>query len=546
MSIRRALVASVMSAVLCGAPAQLNGFYTIHPQRLPSATNFQTIAGAMSVLRTAGVTGPVVLEMYDDAGPYSETHTFYASPHATLGNNLPLGNNQCTLLLSQFPGVSATNRVTFRAAPGERPVLDASGKACGVYFNGADYVTLEGLEIRNATHDGVSLYAGVGQNSVGNEVKRCVIRDCGAVGIACIAATGGVVSDTLIQGNLFSDCMQSGGLPNNTFAGSARDGYVACRRDTNTQVIFNTFLVGTLNGASLTFTPWVVGQNVASAGTSGLVKIEGNLFVKTTASGTFLRFATPGTAPPALPAGLDRNVYWSPPGIGGDFALYGSPSSPTTLATFAAWQVAFGVDAASAFVDPLIGGPLAPPHNLLAGSPCIGAGPTTFGATVTTDLAGHPRDAAPDVGCDEFVGNPAATITYVGSGCAGGSGLFQTLLAAGRPALGNASFALTTPRANANTTIVLFVAFAFDDPALFFGFGCRLYLSQASLASLLGTPYYPFAVDMTLPGGGYVLPLPLPNDQALAGFSVNVQTAMFDAGAPLGFTLTNALSATLN
>jgi hypothetical protein len=540
MSIRRTLTLGVMSVLAGAAPSQLSGLYTVHPQRLLSATNFQTLAGATSALRTQGVSGPVAIEIYDDAGPYVESQTFYAPFHATLGQNLQLGNNQCVLLLGQFTGVSAVNRVTFRAAPGESPVIDATGKACGIYFNNGDFITLEGLEVRNATFDAINLYTASTQNALSNAVRRCRIADCGGVGVLCYGNSGAVV-DTLIEGNLFSNCMMTGG---GSFSGSARDGYVACRRDNNTQVLFNTFLVGTLASSSVTFPPWVVGVHPSNSTQTGVTKFEGNVVVKTVSTGVVLRFIAPTGAGPTLPATCDRNVYWTP--NGGDFAGTGTFGAPIAHPTFAAWQTASGLDALSVVADPLFAPVGSPAFHLASNSPCIGFGPTTYSGTVTVDHNGYPRDAAPDAGCDEFVGNPAAEVLYVGSGCAGGSGLFQTLLAVGRPALGNSAFALGMPRAPGGTTVVLFVAFAFDQPPLFFGSGCRLYLSQASLASLIGTPYYPFAVDTSPPGGGYLLPLPLPNDAGLAGITVDVQGAMFDAGAPLGFTLTNALAATMN
>src|SRR5262249_15254522 len=144
-----------------------------------SASNFPSLTAAVAALNAAGVAAPVFIDVYDDAGPYTEAFPFTTS-------NGPFPPSTAGLAFAQWPGVSSRNRLTFRAGPGEAPVIDAAGNAFGVYWNGADEVTLEGFEIRNAPFDAISLYAeaSVGQ-ALDPVISGCRIHDCGGAGV-CI------------------------------------------------------------------------------------------------------------------------------------------------------------------------------------------------------------------------------------------------------------------------------------------------------------------------------------------------------------------------
>lgn len=76
---------------LTGAQAQMSGVYTVNPSAAASATNFQTLATAMSSLQTNGVSAPVTIDIY--SGTY-------------------VGN---IALSSTIAGTSATNTVTFKS-----------------------------------------------------------------------------------------------------------------------------------------------------------------------------------------------------------------------------------------------------------------------------------------------------------------------------------------------------------------------------------------------------------------------------------------------
>jgi hypothetical protein len=534
--IRRLVAAFTLHAVAASVPAQLSGHYTIHPLRPVSATNFQNLYSAVDALDASGVSGPVVFELYDDGGPFTDPMTFYSANHPVFGGNLSLGNGQCVLRLGAWAGVSASQRVTFRAAPGESPVIDATGKACGVYFHGADYVTLERLEIRGAVFDAVSLYTSGTQNALGNHIIGCLIRNCGGVGVLTYGNSG-AVNDTLIACNVFSNLMTTGG---GAFSGFIRDGYVAGRRDNNTQILFNTFLVTTLAGGSTTTPPWVIGSYPSGSSYTAFTKIEGNLIVKSVANGLVYNFQTASaTTAPTLPASCDWNDHWTPGG--GNFAK----GAATTYATLAAWQAAVSKDLTSLSVDPQIGGCETPAYRLGDTSPCIDVAATTSTAlALLTDAQGWPRIGALDIGADEWQGAAAACVASVGSGGFGATGSIAALVTAQPPYLGNSAFTFEAPRTPAGSAVALFVAFGLEPVPVFYGAGNRSYLSQADLASLMGGPYYPLFTGTGVPGGGLSLAAPIPASPGMSGVTLHFQASVDEPGSPLGYVLTNALSLT--
>ncbi|HYC76116.1 MAG TPA: right-handed parallel beta-helix repeat-containing protein [Planctomycetota bacterium] len=528
MPFRVSVFVGAVALAAC-APAQFSGLYTVHPQRPASPTNFQSLGAATAALAAQGVSGPTTFEIYDDAGPFVETQTYYISGDPVLGSNHTLGNNLCVLLLAAWPGTSPVNRVTFRAAPGETPILDATGKSVAVYFNGADYVTLEGLHIVGATFDAISLYTSSSQSALANHIVRCRVANCGGVGVL-VYGNSGPVNDTLIANNVFENLQSVGG---GGFSGFVRDGYVSGRRDNNTKVLNNTFLVGTLAG---TLPPFVIGNYPSGASYTAFTEVRGNVVLKTVANGVVYHHQTiSNTTAPTLPLVADQNVFWTP--NGGNFAR----TQGVNYATLAAWQAAFvSQEPSSQVADPLFAAAPAAPWHLSAISPCRDVGPLLG---LVEDFEGQARDAFPDVGADEFLGDPAATLAYAGSGCAGTGGTFQTLVANAPPYLGNFAFGLSADRVPVGAPVALFFAVGLDATPLFFGSGCRVYLDQASLFSLIGTPFFPL-IQTTGGSPGTFLAIPVPNDPAIVGIPCAFQALILDGGAPLGYTFTNAVVAT--
>lgn len=366
------------------APAQLAGMYTINPILPASATNFVSLLAAVQALNTSGVSGPVTFDIFDDAGPYNETHPFVTAS----GQYVP---SNAVLTMQTWIGSSAANRVTFRAGPGESPVFDATGRGMGVFWGGADYVTLEGIEIRNAPFDGVSLYSEASHTQAFSPViRRCNIHDCGGAGV-CIYGNSSRPQNTLIENNFFWRLQLTNAGAFNT---TARFGYVSGRRHDFSRLINNTFHVSTGAGGSFC----VIGDLPSGGTGSHFTEVSNNIVVKTV-SPTRPVYSFPDN--PALtsgiPAILNANCYLD---LTGTSFSTGSVMS----VNFAAWQAASGRDALSLSADPLLVNPAVGDLHLSGGSPCINMSALPSG--VTNDIDGDPRTGVPDVGADEASCSP--------------------------------------------------------------------------------------------------------------------------------------------
>lgn len=511
----------LVSGVLCGAAslsAQMAGVYSVNPTLPATPSNFVSLLDAVTALNTQGVAGPVFIDVHDDAGPYTEAHPFTTA-------NVQWAPSTAALVLGRWNGVSSTNRVTFRAAPGKAPVLDASGRAMGVFWNGASYVTLDGFEIRNATFDGVILYSEAthGQ-SFDAVIRNCRIHHCGGGGVVVYGNTPNP-TNTLIENNFFWNLQttNAGG-----FSTTARFGYVTTRRSVGTRVVHNTFFVNTGAGGSFC----AIGSYPGSASEVPYAEVSNNAILKIAAAGRpIFRMQTPaGTAFPG-PVVSDANCFFDV--TASPFALHGA-SAATIAQTLLDWQTALSLDAASLYADPALADPLNGDLHLVAGSPCINA--STLAAGVLQDIDGQSRGGQLDIGADEF---SRATIAVVGSGCAGSNAAVPRLATRQWPFLGNGLFTLQTTNAPAGAPVLLFLATGIAPSPFVVGFGCNVLLDLGSMTGA-GT------VVLCGPIGACTQHLPLPNNPRLVGARVGFQNLVVDAGAPLGLTVTGALSTVLD
>ena len=110
----------------------LSGAYTVDSNGT-GATNFLTLASAVTALQTCGVSGPVTLTL---AG--------YVHPTG--------------LTLAQIPGVSATNVVTIQGnSSGNTEIKGAGGQPGAVSLIGTKYIKIQNLRINAPTMSGVVL-----------------------------------------------------------------------------------------------------------------------------------------------------------------------------------------------------------------------------------------------------------------------------------------------------------------------------------------------------------------------------------------------------
>lgn len=506
----------VSAALTAGATAQMSGQYFINKQLPLTTVTFPSFADATAALAAQGVGGPCEFLVYDDGGVYDESN-----PFAT--NNGTYGNNDAVLVMTSWTGASASNRVTFRAAAGERPILDATGRAMGVFWGGADYVTLEGLEIRGAIFDGITLYAeaqhGVAQDPI---IDSCRIHDCQGTAIT-IYGNSSQPANTLVQNCTMWSCQQSGG---GAFSTTGRFGYISTRRTNGTRIVHNTFYVDSISNNS---NYCVLGSRCSGITEVPFAEVSNNIFVKLVSSNTPLfRFYVPtGSATPVPPI-CDSNCFFDV--SGGDFALYGDLAA-TTAATLADWQTA-GYDLTSIAADPVLRDVTTADFHLTASSPCISA--STVAGGPTEDFEGQARTAMLDIGADEYSG---ATYSLVGTGCAG-SGLAPTLDLWSWPFLGNQNFAIGFEATDPGAIVGLFGSIGVSPTPLPIGAGCNAYLDPATLVALSATQ------ASTDGRGSFVFPVP--NNPAFVGFNIGYQGLALDATAPLGFTVTNGIDATFD
>lgn len=508
----RILVATPL-LLAAALPAQLAGAYTVNPLLPTGGGNFASLADATAALAAQGLAGPVDFLLFDDGGPFAE-----ATPFVTANSYAP---NTAVLVLAQWIGASAANRVTFRPAPGESPVFDAAGRSMGVFWGGADFVTLRGIEIKNAIHDAVSLYAeashGVAQDPV---IDGCRLHDCGGSGVVLYGNTP-QPSNALVQNCVMWRLQLTNA---GAFATTGRFGYVTTRRTNGTRVVHNTFLADAGAGGSFC----VLGAYPSSVTEIPYAEFSNNVVVKT-ASPTMplVRIQSPTGATQLAPVVCESNCWFDP--SGGPFARWGT-NGANVAATLADWQLGVGRDLASLTVDPLLRDLAARDAHLTAASPCRGA--SVVAAGVALDADGQARATPGDLGADQW---SAADWTLAGAGCAAPGGAAPEL-ATNWPFLGNPEYTLSFRGAPAFGLCGLFASVGTSPAPLPIGGGCDVHLAPASLTNL--------AAVLSGASGTASVVFALPANAAFVGLQFGYQGLALDASAPLGLVLTNALRVT--
>lgn len=523
MAHARSLVLLIMLAT--GAPAQLAGLYTVNPAAPAGGGNYGSLAAAVADLMALGVAGPVVFELFDDGGPFTDP-----MPFAT--TNVTWDTSDAVLVLGSWAGASPTNRVTFRAAAGEYPVLDATGRAMGVFFNGADFVTLEALDIHGATFDAVTLYSEAAHGQVlGARIRRCRLHDCGGAGVV-VYGNLPHPQDTRVENNFLWNLQTTNAGGFNTLA---RFAYVTTRRSNGTVVAHNTFWVGTAAGQFF----GVVGSFPGSYTDTPITELVGNVVHKTAGSGQpILRFLDIGGVS-SVPLTSDANC-WSHP-AGGPLAVAGAYGA-TTLPDLAAWRAATGLDTQSIDTDPMLAGPLAGDLHLLPSSPCIDSGPIQ---AVPDDIDGQLR-VVPDMGADELGSTSIPRVSFVGTSLPHSSGNSPVMGTNQLPALGTSAFTLGVTAAPSGEAAFLFWANGVSSVPLQLGHGNLLWLDLQSFLDAVAqgiSPVGPLIVDSA---GTATVTFSIGADPALAGFAFAVQAAITDGANGSGFVTTNALDLLVN
>ena len=516
--------------------AQVSGLKTINPSLPAGGSNYADFASAVAALQLAGVNGPVVFEIYDDAGPFSAPMTFNTvnvSWATTTTSGINGSNGTAVLVLADWAGASVSNTVTFRAAPGEHPVLDATGLSMGIFWNGADYTTVEGLEIHGATFDAVSLYSEAQHGQILNAaVRRCRIHDCGGSGVV-IYGNLPHPQNVLIESNFFWNLQQTNAGGFNTLA---RFGYVSWRRQNGLVLRSNTFAVTSAVGPQFA----VLGVNPGSSSETAPANISNNVVVKFVAANRpILLLADIGTLS-GIPQVLDYNCWFDATGAP---LAHSGPSGMVSSLNLSAWRSVSAQELHSLSIDPQLIDPTQGNLHVANGSPAIGAAsPTSAG----TDIDGEVRDAAPDMGADEALLGQLPAVQALGSGSLNSAGSTALLSAPILPALGNTGFALVLDQAPAGTNAWVFASIGTAAQPLTIASGCEVWLDINSMLMLVQAGVAPLGPMLTSTAGSTAFTLPLPQDPMLAGLVLGVQACMLDSGVANGFALSNALRLTLN
>ncbi len=509
-------IAVALLLVSAGA-AQLVGTYTVNPTWPASPSNFSSLGSAVAQLVLVGVAGPVEIHIYDDAGPYNEANTFTT----TSG---PFAPQTAVLTMAQWPGASAANRVIWKPAAGEAPIFDATGRAMGIFWGGADYVTVEGIEIRNAPFDGISLYTETSHTqAVDPVINGCRIHDCGGAAV-CIYGNSLQPLNTIVMNCFMWRCELTNA---GSFSTTGRFGYITTRRSTNTRILHNTIMMDTGVGGSVC----AIGAYCSGSAELPFAEVSNNVILKTGAAGKpIFSFNTVAGAANVVPPICDSNCYLD--STASPFAKYGSGATLLSP-TLAAWQTAITRDLASIWSDPVLYAPSAGNLRLTSGSPCIALS-TIASTVVTVDIDGQVRSAPRDIGADAF---SFATLDVLGSACAGTANSTPKLDSHSWPYLGNPSFPIKTSNVPPFAPILLFLSFGISPNPIPLGGGCNVYLEPNSALSL---PINPISLAADAFGGA-TFAIGIPADPALIGVQVCLQDLVPDGGAPMGFTVSNGL-----
>lgn len=138
----------------------------------------------------------------------------------------------------------------------------------------------------------------------------------------------------------------------------------------------------------------------------------------------------------------------------------------------------------------------------------------------------------------------AASVASTGTGCVGISGLPLALGTVGLPVLGNAAFALTISGGAAGAPAYVFHAVGLEPAPVTVG-GCPVWLNVASLFATAVSGASPFGPFILNGNGASTVPVPIPNQPALAGMRIDAQVWALDSLATGSRVTSNALTVVL-
>jgi len=301
-------------------------------------------------------------------------------------------------------GTSSTNRVTFQAATGQTPIITntvgtTQTDGNGFYFTGADYITIQNLQITNtAAHGIMNSFTGTDSSSRNRFISN-YIHDGGTLGnyagiyllnspncavlgnriesdyygIQLTASKRDTVANNMVYFAGLTGIYEEGGTDNRYF-------YNSVYQEMNPSTTYNFYIY---HGTNITLKDNILYHT--GGGTHYALSITGDLVT--------------------YPLTSDYNDFYAPSAFVGYYN-----GNRTTLAN---WQSATGLDAHSLSVDPSFVSLATPDLHISPPSPVDQAGIAISG--ITNDFDGNARFSIPDIGADEF-NVPLAGAYDVGGG----------------------------------------------------------------------------------------------------------------------------------
>lgn len=366
----------------------LSGTYTIDNDAANNP-DFADFGAAFSSLEANGVVGAVTFEVYTGLNPYTSAGLY---------------------TLNEVPNQSVNNPITFRPAPGNKPVVQGGGASggilagAGIMLAGCQFVTIEGIEFdgNGVANFGVAIHSDTGFSSANNRVMGCTIHGTVGPGIAVFtfSAVSSSVANAQIVNNLIYNC--TGNLV------TAPRGALFLGAAKNAVVYHNTVVKTTGTEPAFVHNQVFVSQNA--------LRVSNNIFY---AENVNTAYGHDGTH--ALNG--NGNIWHLGTGV-----AFGENNL-----TFTGWQ-SQGFDGAGLMTDPGFRDPAGNDFHLAPNSPARDAAVNVQPA-VNTDYEGDARPIgnANDTGADEFNPNGPAEIRmgYRGNNVADGSSVNVGNLGAG-------------------------------------------------------------------------------------------------------------------
>jgi len=368
-----------------------------------SSPDFPNIVTAANSIRAEGISGPVICNIYST--------TMYEGQ----------------VNLYNIPGLSAINTLTFRNATGQTPVVRAPYFNVNVFkIDSADYITIQGLEIRDCEEDAIVVWGSATDSckhirlidnyihnvgtgfTLASAVLLELTADCEIIGNEVDGANRGISimysKRALVANNMVYSCSGSVYISAACIYGYDCD-YL--------NVYHNS---GYADGGD--YVLLMSGCDYSTAKNNALY---------ISSSGESYAVAI-GTSPTC-----DYNDLYAP-------NAYVGTSGGNDYQTLAQWQAASGYDTHSISANPNFLDTSSPTYNLHVSEPSpLGLAGTAV-AEITTDFDGQTRKTPnPDIGADEFIFRLAGSYDV-----GGGANHYATpIAAANRAALVGISAAVT-------------------------------------------------------------------------------------------------------